>query len=117
MVIGQVHQVVRKAFIKAFNVQPPKFDIEFAKHKMFGDFSSNIAMVSATDLDTTPMNVAQKIVQELESSEVFKGVSVTTPGFINFTVTDEYLTEAIKEIIRHPDAYGRSDLGKEIRVL
>jgi arginyl-tRNA synthetase len=84
---------------------------------MFGDFSSNLALVSAADLQTTPMNVAQKIVQELERTEIFKTVSVTTPGFINFTVTDEYLTEVVKEVIRRPEAFGRSDLGKEIRVL
>lgn len=117
MIIGQVHQVIRKAYVATFNSQPPKFDIDSAKHKMFGDFSSNIAMVAAPELDMSAMQVAQKIVQELEQSPVFRAVSVTTPGFINFTITDEYLTEAIREIIRHPDSYGRSDLGKETRVL
>ncbi|QQG49989.1 MAG: arginine--tRNA ligase [Candidatus Berkelbacteria bacterium] len=117
MIIGQVHQVVRRAFVKAFNQEPPKFDIEFSRHRMFGDFSSNVAMVSATDLQSSPMQVAQRIVQELESTEIFKAVSVTTPGFINVTVTDEYLTEVVKEVIRRPEAFGRSDLGKEIRVL
>ena len=117
MVIGQVHQVIQKAFVKAFGQQPPKFDIEYSKHRMFGDFSSNLAMIASTDLQSSPMAVAQKIVQELEKTELFKNVSVTTPGFINFTVTDEYLTEVVKEVIRKPDSFGRSDLGKEIRVL
>ncbi|MEX0594565.1 MAG: arginine--tRNA ligase, partial [Patescibacteria group bacterium] len=61
--------------------------------------------------------LAQKIVQEMSASEVFKSVSVATPGFINFTVTDEYLLEVVRTIIKSPDAYGRSDLGKETRVL
>ncbi len=117
MIIGQVHQVIRKAFVKAFNQEPPKFDIEDAKHRMFGDFSSNIAMVSANDLGSSPMAIAQKITQELENDPVFKKVSVTTPGFINFMIADEHLTEVIKEIIKRPDSFGRSDLGKEIRVL
>lgn len=117
MIIGQVHQVVRGAFVKCFQKEPPKFDIEFAKHRMFGDFSTNIAMISAGELNQTPMTLAQKIVAELEKTTIFKSVSVTTPGFINFVVTDEYLTEVVKEVIRRPDAFGRSDLGKEIRVL
>src|SRR6185295_545609 len=48
---------------------------------------------------------------------IFKNVSVTTPGFINFTITDEHLTQVVREIINKPDAFGRTDLGKEIRVL
>lgn len=117
MIIGQVHQTVRAAFKKAFNQEPPKFDIEFAKHRMFGDFSTNLAMVAASEMGQTPMNLAQQIVSELEKTTIFKSVSVTTPGFINFVVTDEYLTEVVKEVIRRPEAFGRTDLGKEIRVL
>lgn len=84
---------------------------------MFGDFSTNIAMVNVKETGGNPITLAQKIVQELEKSEIFHSVNVATPGFINFTVTDEYLLEAVGEIIRAPEKFGRSDLGKEIRVL
>ena len=117
MIFGQLHQTVRTAYRKVYKTDPPRFDVEPAKHKMFGDFSTNIALVTAAENDTSPMMLAQKLVPELEASDVFRSVSVTTPGFINFTITDEHLLEAVKTIIKSPDSFGRSDLGKEIRVL
>ncbi|MEK9167193.1 MAG: arginine--tRNA ligase [Patescibacteria group bacterium] len=117
MIFGQLHQTVRTAYRKVYNTDPPRFDVEPAKHKMFGDFSTNIALVAAADNATSPMMLAQKLVPELEASHVFRSVSVTTPGFINFTITNEHLLATVKEIIKSPDAIGRSDLGKETRVL
>ena len=100
MIFGQLHQTVRQAYRRVYKVDPPRFDIDSAKHKMFGDFSTNIAMVAAAeDGQGTPVAVAQKIVHELEQSPVFKNVSVTTPRFINFTITDNHLLDAVKAII------------------
>lgn len=84
---------------------------------MFGDFSTNIALIAAQEQSQNPVLLAQKIVTELESSPIFGKVSVTTPGFINFTITDDHLLDVVRTIIRQPEAFGRSDLGKEIRVL
>ncbi len=117
MVKGQLHQVVRQSYLKAVGSEPPKFVIEPAKHRMFGDFSTNIAMVSCQESGENAVIFAQKIVQQLEETKVFRSVSVTTPGFINFTVTDEYIIEFVRNVIGSPEAFGRSDLGKEIRVL
>ncbi|MEK7171056.1 MAG: arginine--tRNA ligase [Patescibacteria group bacterium] len=117
MIFGQLHQTVRNAYRKVYQTDPPRFDIEPAHHKIFGDFSTNIAMVTSAINDTSPMMLAQKLMPELEASPVFRSVSVTTPGFINFTITDEHLLSTVKEMIRLPDAIGRSDLGKETRVL
>ncbi len=117
MIFGQLHQTVRDAYRRIYQTDPPRFDVEPARHRMFGDFSTNIAMITASPNNTSPMALAQKLTSELESSHVFRSVSVTTPGFINFTITDEHLLSAVKEIIRLPEAIGRSDLGKETRVL
>src|SRR5688572_28503717 len=117
MVIGQVHQIIRQAYRKAFSQEPPHFVVEPAKRAMFGDFSTNIALIAGKDLDQNPVALAQNIVTQLEQSQVFKNISVATPGFINFTVTDEYLLEVVTVIIKSPESYGRSDFGKETRVL
>lgn len=109
--------MVRQSYLKAVGSEPPKFAIEPAKQRMFGDFSSNIAMVAATEVGESPMVLAQKIVAVLEQTQVFRSISVTTPGFINFTVTDEHILEVVKQVIKSPESFGRSDLGKETRVL
>lgn len=117
MVLGQLHQVVRQSYKKAVGSEPPTFTLERAKHQMFGDFSTNVALIAAKDQGGNPVILAQRIVAELEKSPTFRSVSVTTPGFINFTVTDEYLLTAVRSVITSPESFGRSDLGKEIRVL
>ncbi len=117
MILGALHQTIRQAYRRLYSAEVPKFSIEPSRQKMFGDFSTNIAMIAAPEHQASPVAIAQKIVHELEQSPVFKNVSVSSPGFINFTITDEYLLEVVREIIEHPDSFGRSDLGKEIRVL
>lgn len=117
MIFGQLHQSVRQAYRKVFGGEPPKFTIEPAKHTMFGDFSTNIALMAATTNKMTAIATAQAIVKELERSTIFRNVSVTTPGFINFTITNDHLSEVVRAVIKSPDSFGRSDLGKETRVL
>ena len=117
MIVGHLHSLVSQAYRKVFNENPPKFEIGRARLSIFGDFSSNLALVAASDHDMSPLFMAQKLVSVLEESGVFKNVSVSSPGFINFTVTDEHLLDVINQIIKNPDKFGRSDLGNEIRVL
>ncbi|MBI4948478.1 arginine--tRNA ligase [Candidatus Berkelbacteria bacterium] len=117
MILGQLHQAIRSSYKKAFDSEPPIFVVEPSKQKMFGDFSTNVAMVAAKDLNTSPVLLAQKLVHELEQSPIFHSVSVTTPGFINFVIRPEHLLTVLREIIAKPDKFGKSDLGKEIRVL
>jgi arginyl-tRNA synthetase len=117
MIIGQLHQAIRQAYIKQFGNEPPRFVIEPAKRAIFGDFSTNLALVAEKQENASPVYLAQRLVSQMEKSEIFRSVSVSTPGFINFTVTDNYLTDVVRSIISSPDSYGKTDLGKEIRVL
>lgn len=117
MIVGHLHSLVSQAYRKIFNETPPKFEIGRAKLSIFGDFSSNIAMIAAAEHEMSPIMLAQKLVAELEQTGVFKNVSVSSPGFINFTVTDSHLLDVVGQIIKSPDKFGRSDLGSEIRVL
>lgn len=117
MIFGQLHQTVRQAYRKVFSAEAPKFEIVPAAKAIFGDFSTNIALVASAESGDSPVRTAQRIVQQLEQSPVFRRVSVSSPGFINFTITDAHLLEVVRELIKKPDSFGRSDLGKEIRVL
>lgn len=60
MVFGQLHQTIRQAYKKVFQQEPPAFTLEPARSRMFGDFSSNLAMVAAGAVGLSPIAVAQK---------------------------------------------------------
>lgn len=117
MILGELRSHIRQAYKKVVNSDPPNFVIEPAKRAIFGDFSTNIALVSAEEAGQSPVALAQKIVAELEKLPTFQKVNVATPGFINFVVTDDYLSQIVREIVQTPEAIGRSDAGKETRVL
>ena len=84
-----------------------------------GDYSTNIAMVLAPKLGVKPLDLANQILQKLQSyisdgSLIgIEKVEVAGPGFINFYLTQEVGLEMIKEIldnVKGGDNYGKSDL-------
>ncbi|HSX42164.1 MAG TPA: arginine--tRNA ligase [Candidatus Saccharimonadales bacterium] len=117
MVLGELREHIRQAYKKVVQAEPPVFAIEPAKKPIFGDFSTNVALVGAEPAGQAPVALAQKIVAELTAHQSFRSVNVATPGFINFTVTDDYLATTVAAILKSPDNFGKSDAGKETRVL
>src|SRR5687767_10734207 len=59
-------------------------------------FQCNGALVAAKTYDTPPRQIAQAIVERLAASGIFQAVSVAGPGFINLTLTDDYLVNHLR---------------------
>ena len=60
----------------------------------FGDFSTNIAMRLSKQLSKNPREIAETIVQELQTDDKFKKVEIAGPGFINIFLNDNYLASS-----------------------
>lgn len=96
----------------------PEFIIEIPANNIHGDFSSNLAMVCAKSFKMSPRNIAEVIVSKLDLSKtLLKKVEIAGPGFINFFLKDEFYAEIIKEILSKKENYGRSDFGKNKKVM
>jgi arginyl-tRNA synthetase len=64
----------------------------------FGDYSTNIAMQLAGQLQRNPREIADEIAGKLQESGQFADASVAGPGFINMRLSDEaLLAEAERE--------------------
>ncbi len=63
---------------------------------VFGDFSTNVAMQLAKQLNKNPKLIADEIIEYIKSAPELKSVSVAEPGFINLQVSDEILLSFIK---------------------
>jgi len=91
------------------------FDVAVTTNSSFGDYTSNIAMVSVKKMKgfNNPRALAEKIVEFLNESDdikdVFKKIEVKGPGFINFYLADKYLFDVLKNI---DEKYGKLDIGK-----
>jgi len=59
----------------------------------------------------SPVEIAETILFMLPTSPEISKASVAAPGFINFTLSDEWLTGQVDSIISDGDDYGRLQLG------
>lgn len=63
-----------------------------------GDYQLNDAMKLAKEYKKSPREVAEDIVNELEKDQRFTNINIAGPGFINITLTNEFLIEALNKI-------------------
>ncbi|WP_041139983.1 arginine--tRNA ligase [Beduini massiliensis] len=90
--------------------------IEIPRDTTHGDYSSNIAMQLTKKLKRNPREIAQAIVNSLETNkDLITKVEIAGPGFINLFVHKASMTSIIGEVISEGDQYGRTDFGKGIK--
>ena len=90
----------------------------------FGDFQVNGAMGAAKHLKTNPRDLAQKILEKVDLTEIAEKTEIAGPGFINITVKNDYLADCLKHGIEKPDIqpqnividYSAPNLAKEMHV-
>ncbi len=63
-----------------------------------GQYQINDPMVLAKKYGKNPRDIANDIVKELENDKRFTNINIAGPGFINISLTDEYLTELLNMI-------------------
>ena len=90
----------------------------------FGDFQVNGAMGAAKHLKTNPRDLAQKILEKVDLTEIAEKTEIAGPGFINITIKNDYLADCLKHGIEKPDIqpqnividYSAPNLAKEMHV-
>ncbi|MDU4601256.1 MAG: arginine--tRNA ligase, partial [Staphylococcus warneri] len=96
----------------------PEIKIEIPKDVKNGDYSTNIAMVLTKIAKRNPREIAQAIVDHLDASKAHvKKVDIAGPGFINFYLDNQYLTDIIPEAIQKGDQFGKAEESKNKNIL
>ena len=78
-----------------------EYTIEHPPEK-FGDFATNVAIILARDYDQKAHDIATNIIVHLREHSEFSSVEIAGPGFINITLSKDYLLEYLKENIFNP---------------
>jgi arginyl-tRNA synthetase len=108
-------EIVRQAInnvLQSAQLGGVNFNVEYPADLKFGDYSSNVAMVLAKNLEKNPRDLADVIVRDLSRTlppEIEK-VEVAGPGFINFYLKKEIIFSKISEVFLTGNHYGRSKL-------
>ncbi len=69
------------------------------------DFQCDDAFKMAKVYHKSPFDIASEIASKLENIEYFKEVYAQKPGFINIVVTDKFINDSLREVIKS-DKFG-----------
>ncbi len=85
-----------------FDRKPEALAVEEPSSDDYGDFASSIALELASEYEGSPRDLAERITDGLDE-EIFKNVTVAGPGFINFDLTLEFLSESLTRLLSTSD--------------
>lgn len=92
-------------------VTMPEIVLERPQNPAHGDYAATLPLKLARAARMNPMSIAQNLVNLMEIPQEIESVAVASPGFINFSLKDRWLTEQVERILSAGDAYGDIDLG------
>lgn len=82
-----------------------------------GDFASNWPLSLAKLARKSPRQVAQEIIAQVETGSVLEKVEVAGPGFLNFTLSADWLLKELRELLQKRADFARRETLKGERVL
>ena len=93
----------------AFTALPEVF-IERPQNPEHGDYASSLPLKLARATEMAPLAIAEKIIELMPPLTEVAKVVAAPPGFINFTLSGEWLTKEVEAILDAGDSYGNIDL-------
>ncbi|MFQ5455268.1 MAG: arginine--tRNA ligase [Nitrospirota bacterium] len=95
----------------------PPVILENPKRAEHGDFSTPIAMTLASQERMSPKDIAEIILNNITTDpEMVEDVKIALPGFINFKIKKSVWYEALKDVDRLDQDYGRDNIGNGEKV-
>ena len=89
------------------NINDISLNLQETKEKAHGDLASNIAMVLAKPLGKSPIEIAKQIIDQYEIDKEIINVEIAGPGFINFFLSKDSISEVLREIDQKKQHFGK----------
>ena len=94
-ILNELSKTVQEAFNNAdLNDEP--IILKASSNPDFGDYQINGVMGAAKKLKTNPRELANRVAEQLKQSPVFEKVEVAGPGFINLTLSTDFIEKNIQ---------------------
>ncbi|MDR1509890.1 MAG: arginine--tRNA ligase [Synergistaceae bacterium] len=90
--------------------------LERPKIAQRGDWTTNAAMKCSKLFGMSPMELASEISGRVKTGDVIERIEVAVPGFINITLTKNWMTETIESVMMLGAEYGSNSMGKGRKV-
>jgi arginyl-tRNA synthetase len=120
LVNERVKEAIVDAIVNAGIVAPeevPDIVLEVPRDKAHGDLATNAAMQLTKIAKRNPRQIAEAIIEHLDTSSAsIEKAEIAGPGFINFTLSKNYLYPIISLVAEQGDDYGRINIGQGQKV-
>lgn len=120
LVNERVKEAIADAIANAGLVAPeeiPDIVLEVPRDKAHGDLATNAAMQLTKIAKRNPRQIAEAIIEHLDTSRAsIEKAEIAGPGFINFTLSKNYLYPVISLVAEQGDDYGRIHIGQGQKV-
>ncbi len=87
-------------------------EIEIPKKEEHGDFATNFALKASKKLGVPPRDLAQTIIEKIQSLVPDATLSVAGPGFINIKMPSSFWQNYILDIVKQGQSFGKTDYGQ-----
>ncbi|MBH0230553.1 arginine--tRNA ligase [Halobacillus yeomjeoni] len=123
-IVEQMEQKLKDEIVRAVLAaelagedEMPDVILEQPKDKSHGDYATNMAMQLARVAKKNPRAIATELVEQFDRSKAsIEKIEIAGPGFINFYMNNQYLTELVPSILEAGDQYGRTNIGNGHRI-
>jgi arginyl-tRNA synthetase len=89
----------------------PEIMVERPQNPEHGDYASSVPLKLAKTANIAPSAIAEKVLEFMPPLPEVSRIVVAAPGFINFKLSADWLTEQVTAILDAGDSYGNIDLG------
>ncbi len=107
---------IKEALFKLYSIDTDPV-IAVPKIKKHGDYSTNVAMSIAKELEKSPVEIANNLKRELEGLETVESIEIAGPGFINFKIAKSNYKYVLDQVINQKETFGKNNNLKNKTVL
>jgi len=122
MIKDEIAELLRQAADEAQrrNLLPPlampEVLVERPQNPEHGDYASPLALKLARAARMNPLTIAQSLASLIQPPQGVEKIAVAPPGFINFSLSGDWLIRQVEEILAAGEEYGNFDLGQAAQV-
>ena len=118
-----ISNIIKDAFdnyLKNLNIDNDinigNIEIGYSVDDKFGDYACPIGMRLSKRLKKNPMEIAEGIIKNIENNKCFDKIEIAKPGFINLTMSKEYINQSINDLLKNKN-YGKNILEEKHKIL
>jgi len=121
MLKHKIAQLLKEAAVEAQRegslpqVALPEIVVERPQSASHGDYACNFPLKLARTAGAEPLSIAEMMIKLIPPVPEVEKIEAAPPGFINFTLKNEWLAQQAEVIFQAGEAYGNIDMGRGSR--